>query len=1303
MTKRSVTGSISEAFRITLVTFGTTFALSGRVRSQVVPTAVIEIHIFRAIDMSLSCPTVPMLAQPYSAALRIRRMSWLHRCSLRLWQATLLVMVMALCLRPSTVAAQVQAEVIRGRVTGPDNAPVVNAIVTTVSFNGGITKSKRTDKNGRYSITYPNGEGDYWISITAIGYQPQRFEVKKLADEEVLIADVKLSNTQQLQAVQVTANGPRQAAPRTDYGGNDVSGGERYVSTNAGAPELAGNLAAMAANTPGVQLIPGIDGNPDAFSILGLDGAQNNTSLNGQQNGASNIPRDASVNTSVRTGYDVANGGFSGAQVNITTFPGSNYIGRTLSGVFNTPQAQFNDRIGQTSKYTYISLGGRMSGAIVPDKDFYTTSFQFDRRNQGLATLLNTAPVIYESAGIASDSVTRFRGILGKLGVPIETNRIGANSVRTNASTLGSFDWAPKSEQSGHAFNLAYNGGWNSVGPQAVATMQTPASLGESRSWNGGAQLRHTNFFASVLTESMLSFAASNNTSKPFLELPGGSVLVTSTLEDGTATTRSLNFGGSANANSTSTQTLSGRNMLSWFSGNSKHRIKLISEVRADRTAADRANNLQGRFTYQSLADLEANRPSSFARSLNTVNQNGSSLIGALALGDAWRVQRDFQLQYGVRLDGNRFLTTPGSNDAIKRVFGEDNTKLPNGIYVSPRVGFSWLYGSAPQIPFAEGFIQGPRATIRGGAGIFQNMRGPDLATSAIANTGLPGSAQQIVCTGDATPIVDWDILTAQNSLVPTRCSDGSQGTVFASSLPSVTMFGKNYAQEKSLRSNLQWNGAVLDNRFMFSVNGQYSYNMHQSDAVDLNFRPTQQFALASEGGRPVYVLPSSIDPTSGLIASRDARISQEFNAVSQLRSDLNSHSRQLSISLSPLTFSATKFRWNASYNYLNVRQQFRGFSSASGNPLDVQSGTASGPRHDIGYSLTYNLKNAVTLSWNGRITSGSRYTPTVAGDINGDGSRNDRAFIFRPSDNPTSTLSTSLQNLIDNGSSGARECLKSQLGVVAARNSCVGPWTTGNTTLRAAINASKIRLPQRTTLSFTVSNPVGAADLLLHGQDKLHGWGQTPQIDQSLLFVRGYDAQSGKFNYEVNQRFGSTRAAQTTSRTPVVITMQMSVDLAPTRDWQQLKQQLDRGRSRSGAKMTEAAVRQMSGNMFQNPMARMLQAGEQLHLTRTQADSLATMSRRFTRLVDSLWTPAAKFLAVMPKEYDRTEAQASLVQAREIAVGYLIVVAPHIRNMLTKGQRRVLPSGIVTMLEPRYLQLMQKGMSSGGEFVIFF
>jgi hypothetical protein len=1203
---------------------------------------------------------------------------------------------------PQAARAQQQADVIRGRVVGADGAPIFNAQITAVSYFGGITKQTRTNRDGRFSITYPNGEGDYWLSFAALGYQPQRIEVKRVADEEVLIADIKLSNVQTLAAVQTTANASKQPPPRQDFMG-DVTGGDRFVSNSSVPPEQAGNLAALAASTPGVQLIPGVDGNPDRFSIFGLDPSQNNASLNGQQAGLSTIPRDAAVGQSVRTGYDVANGGFSGAQVAITTFSGNNYINRTMSGVFNAPQGQFNDAVGRANAYSFASIGGRLAGPFVMDKDFYNVSFQFDRRDTRLPTLLTSSPQVFQSNGVAADSAQRLRNILSQLRLPLSVSDVGRTSPRTNASLLGTFDWAPKSPTSGQAFNLAFNGTYTDAGPQNAFALQTPTALSGSRSLSGGSQLRHTNYFNNgVLTESMFSVSGSHQRTDPFLELPAGTVLVTSTLADGSTATRSLTFGGGSNAGTNDQLSLSGRNMLSWISDNNKHRLKLITELRLDRAGSERATNLFGRYTYQSLDDLAAGRPSSFSRNLNTVSQSGRALVGAVALGDAFRPTKDVQVQYGVRLDGNTFLDRPAENAAVATAFGVANTLVPNRLYLSPRLGFSWLMGTAPQIAFADGFFSGPRATIRGGFGLFQNMRGPDLVSGAIANTGLPGSQQQLVCTGAATPIADWDVLLANPNGVAGSCADGTSGSLFANSAPSVTLFGPQYTQERSWRSNLSWNGLVWGNRYSLTANVQYALNLSQPDFVDLNFRAQPQFALTGEAGRPVYVARTSIDPASGLIASRDARVSTAFNSVQQQRSDLRSQSGQLTLSISPFNFNTPTFRWSAGYSYLYLTQQYRGFSNTAGDPLAIAWNTGASPRHDLSYQLTWNVKNFVTLTWNGRLSSGQRFTPMISGDVNGDGRANDRAFVFAPGATADPALSAGIQALLDHGSSAARKCLRSQLGKLADRNSCEGPWTAANSSLNITLNPSRIRLPQRTTLSFTLSNPLAAADLLVNGSEQLKGWGQAPFVDQSLLYVRGFNAATGTYRYDVNQRFGATRVQQVTSRAPAILTMRVNVDLAPTRDWQNLSQQLARGRTRVGVKMTEAAVRQMSPQLFPNVMSRLLQVGEQIHLTRLQADSLATMSRRYTRLVDSAWTPAAKYLAALPKAYDKAEAQRRLVAAREAVIDYLILATPNVRKMLTKGQLRVLNSQILQMLEPRYLELLKSGQS-GSEFAVFF
>jgi hypothetical protein len=119
------------------------------------------------------------------------------------------------------------------------------------------------------------------VTFSAVGLGPRRYQVKRTADQEILIADARMTPaTITLDAVQVTE---RAAASRSDTV-SDVSGSEKAVDdATAGflnADQL-GDLAAMASAIPGVQLLLGADGASDAFSVFGLGGDQNNTQLNG--------------------------------------------------------------------------------------------------------------------------------------------------------------------------------------------------------------------------------------------------------------------------------------------------------------------------------------------------------------------------------------------------------------------------------------------------------------------------------------------------------------------------------------------------------------------------------------------------------------------------------------------------------------------------------------------------------------------------------------------------------------------------------------------------------------------------------------------------------------------------------------------------------------------------------------------------------------------------------------------------------------------------------------------------------------
>jgi hypothetical protein len=1204
---------------------------------------------------------------------------------------------------PAHATAQ-QVDVIRGRVVGPDSAAIENVTVTVTSISGNVSRTARTDKNGRFTVTFPGGDGDYMVSFAAMGFAARRFEVKRTADEEILVADTRLARVGAiLDPVRVSAE--RQRVGRNEAPAPDISGTERPLSNTAVPANLMGDLAAMAASLPGVQSVPGADGGADGYSVLGLGADQNNTTLNGMQFGGSSLPRDAMVSSSVATSpYDVSRGGFSGAQMSLRSRSGSNFKTRGMSLNVDAPPMQWSDRAAQSlgQEYSNVSLGGTVSGPLQYDKSFYNFAYQLGRRSNDLQTLLNTDSRGLAAIGVSSDSVTRLLAILNASRIPLTTGASGDNRIGDQGSLFGNFDFAPPSSTTGQALNLSLNGSWSKQNPAFGMATEVPAHSGDRTSWRGGVQARQNMYFGiGVLSETSLGYSASKTWSSPFLDMPTGAVRVTSALDDGTSGVQRLEFGGNQMLNMTqNTSTVGFLNQLSWFSSNNKHRLKLTTELRRDGSQLEQASNPLGTFSFNSLADLEADRPASFLRQLGSRERDVSQYVAGISLGDSWRTTDRFQLQYGLRVDANKFLNDPVLNPAVDTIFGERNDRVPSSVYVSPRLGFSWSYGNAPQIAGFEGAARGPRAVVRGGIGVFQNTPSTSMVGTALDNTGLPSAVQQLMCIGTATPTPDWDAYADNAASVPDRCADGSTGSVFANSSPNVSLFSDDYAAPRSVRSNLQWNGPILGNRFSASLEATYSANFNQSSSIDLNFNPVTRFTLPGESNRPVFIQPTSIVPATGATSPTDARVSNRFSRVSQIASDLESRSRQLSVRLSPATFNPS-LSWGLSYVYSNVREQFRGFSSTVSNPLDISWGRSSfDSRHQIVYNLGYNFFDFVRVTWFGQFRSGSPYTPMVAGDINGDGYSNDRAFIPSLTDADPATA-TAMRSLLDNTTSEARACIEKQLGKLAGRNSCQSPWMS-NASMSVSFNPVKVRMPQRATLSFQVSNPLGAADLLFNGSSKLKGWGQPAFPDQQLLYVRGFDPAAQRYRYEVNQRFGSTNQSSG-FRIPVTLTAMMRFDVGPTREKQMLTQQLDRGRRTTGQKAPELMLKAMYSNGgLPNPLATILRQQDSLKLTGPQADSLATLNRKYTIQNDRLWSPLARQFSELPDGYDRDDVYAQYMQARRATIDLLSSMAPHIKGLLTAEQRRKLPAFISSYLEPRYLASIRSGtagFTGGGMF----
>jgi hypothetical protein len=214
-----------------------------------------------------------------------------------------------------------------------------------------------------------------------------------------------------------------------------------------------------------------------------------------------------------------------------------------------------------------------------------------------------------------------------------------------------------------------------------------------------------------------------------------------------------------------------------------------------------------------------------------------------------------------------------------------------------------------------------------------------------------------------------------------------------------------------------------------------------------------------------------------------------------------------------------------------------------------------------------------------------------------------------------------------------------------------------------------------------------------MHGENKLHGWGQTFIPTNQLLFVRGFDPTTNRYKYEVNQRFGATALSQNATRLPVTLTAMLRVDVGPTRERQGLTQMLDRGRATGGQKVPEMMYKAMygSGGVI-NPMAQILRQADTLELTSVQADSIAVLNRGYTIKLDSIWSPVTKYLASLPDKYDQGEAYDRYRIAREASVDALIKIAPMVKSLLTAEQIRRIPTFVTPYLDTRYLASVRSG-----------
>ncbi len=1232
---------------------------------------------------------------------------------------------------PGFLRAQVGSttDIITGKVTGPNGEPIAGARVEVMSIELQTTRGRTTNEKGQYTLLFPDGGGSYRVTVKAIGMAPYTTNVVKQADEDRLEVDAKLSqNATVLGQVTVRGNNNPQGNDRPTPGSTErnLTGEQLYR-----LPVDPSDIAALAGLAPGVVTLSATDTTGSAFSVAGQRTDQNQITLDGMSFGSGSVPTEAVRNTRIITNtYDVARGQFTGGQVASTTRSGTNVVQGSLGYVVNEPDFQFPDSSSAAfgQKFTKNQLSFGLGGPFSQDAAFWFGSAQWSVNSTGLQSLLSANDQILLRYNTNPDSAAEFLSLLQRYGIPSVTALV-PNTQNTDAvSAITREDFALGDR---HTLTLRADWNWRDLDASRVNALALPSHGGDLHSLGGGflASLSST-FDNGIINEARVYISTATNDQNPFLVLPEGRVRVTSALNDSTTGISTLTFGGNGGLPSQSvSKQLEFSNEMSYLRGGSKHRPKLgflLNISTFDQTAAA---NEYGSFIFNSLSDFATNTPAQYNRTLEPTRLQGDAVNGAIYLGDTWRPARGLQLTYGVRLEGTRFDGAPAYNPTVDSLFHRRTDDFPSEVHASPRVGFTWTSnippprtpadtagrGAAAQGPPPAGGFGGGRGgrggggggnpglfqglsswIVRGGIGEFRGKAPTQLLSSAISASGLAGTESQINCIGTATPAPDWAAYLADPNNIPTACADGTNGqsSIFAQSRPNVTVLDPNFGAPRAWRASLGVQHHLFG-RYTGSVDASYALGTNLYGARDLNLNPSPQFVIASEGNRPVYVSPDAIVPTTGAVQSLNSRVAPQYGSVYDVFSGLQSKTGQITASVNGI--NSFGMLVSVSYTFMRSWDQssFSGGSAGSafaspttaGNPNNTGWATSDlERRHTIIGTLTWPLTPSLELTGVLRFASGAPYTPRVSGDINGDGSRNnDRAFIFNPLTAPDTSVANGMSRLLSTAPARIRDCLESQFGEIAGRNSCTAGWYP-SISLQFNYRPDYLGLRRNLMISMSLLNPLAGLDLALHGSDHLLGWGQPNRIDNTLLYVTGFDPSTNRFLYQVNERFGDQRSSQSTVvQQPFQLSLTMRYTVGPDR--QRDAMIAAQAAARGGAAGAAGAARRAPGGQYAgmvrrytpNTFQQILDQPDtlKLNLTDGQKSLLHLMADSLAKQIDTLGVHLQERITKAGNNVDNNAMLAFLrpvlVEAQEL--GALSVKQAQL--ILTKEQWAKLPERI--------------------------
>jgi len=1176
--------------------------------------------------------------------------------------------------------AQARSELVRGRVVDDAARAVVGASITITRAPDRRTMQAVTDSVGKFLVRVVDGSGDYLVLVVKEGYLAVRRRVEATSGVGDLVADFILRPTPVLSTVEVRSIRPVRATNTLLSGEPGTGAAERWRDGANGqvAPTLAGDIDALAGT------IPGVTRTTDGFAVLGSAPSSNLTTMNGFEFPVARVPRAARLETRVTTStYDATRGGFTGANVDVRLGPGDrNYQRRNAYLAFEPNALQWTDALGRAldarNNGLRASLGA--DGELVRRRLVYNVALDAERSTHGVATFGTASATVLASQDLIPDTVTAVLGNAVRLGVPTGLGRISYAGARDQLTWLGRLDDVSDSLRVLSLTTFLTGTRDDGIGLRPTAT---PSAASRLRDLSGGLQLSTSNLVGPGHRALLISkVAASGARVDRAPETLGANALVqmpalldvASALGSPLGVT-TVELGGGTSATRDSRWIAEVLSELYWNVRGREHRMHTALGLRAEGLHQQENANSSGLYVFPSVDAFRANRPAAYSRTLTSATRAGESWNASAAFSDDWTLSPRWSLIYGLRAEARGFLDRPQRNPALEQDLGIASGTAPTHVTLSPRIGFTYVYQNSRSTDSfrainPSGTYTRPRlGVIRGGIGEFRDLARPGLLALSRANTGLADGTLNLSCVGAAVPTPIW-----QSTVGPERCL-GDNGSTVRSRV--VDVLDPTFDVPRVWRASLNWMTAV--GALTVRVDAVGSRSNGRPSLIDQNFVGQSAFRLATEAGRLVYVPPTAIDPATAFIAPGAGRRDAAFGGVFQHRSDLAAEAGQLTFTVAPDPLRSQQhlpLLGALSYSLQQSREQYRGFDGTTGgDPRDkAWSASASDARHVIVLQAGAYHRRLGTLTTFWRFQSGLPFSPLVSADVNGDGVANDRAYIPRAGDGDT-VLRAGLQSILSSVPTAIRRCLATAGGQIAARNSCRGPWSQ-QLNLQWTPPITTTAWGRQVSATVFVQNVLGGVDQLLHGADRLQGWGASVVPDPVLLIPRGFDPSSASYRYAVNPRFGETRAYRTGFRNPFSVVLDFSVDLSVPREVQGLRRALEPVRAgnawrRKAADSIAAYYLDLhTGDLYRA----VLSESDSLLLTRDQRASLRVADSSFVEETRRAYRALGAYLAQYPDDAVGRTALDS-VQATERAQKLrLWMTVDRVGAILDPAQRLMLP-----------------------------